>query len=808
MKPTQPLLLSFVFALLAFPGTAKAQLWSGVISSTRAVDWSQAGLPAGLPDKDWTQCGETIAAYSGTAEAISNQIQSCGAGQFVLLGPGTFNLSSSIDFGSKAHVVLRGSGANKTSLVFSGASSVNCNIGASTLIAICSTDQTDFWSDPPVYQWTAGYGQGSNQITLSSTAEIVPGTMIFLSQDDDGYTGYPATGSSIDNGGYFVCADEYETNPTTGCSYNGPDGTYPSPFTHRWQYEAVVATAVKGNVVTISPSLKHPNWRTSQVPTAMLIQPLESSGVEDLSIDESNNQDTGYAIDIWACDGCWVSGVEVKDYYNWGIGEEWSVHGQFQDNYIYDGAGTGPDSYGIRLSNTADNLIVNNIFQHIRSSVLFDGPDVGSVVAYNYSVNQFDGSDAMFLAFWPHSAGDDFELFEGNVSDGVVMDSSHGGHLNQTMLRNLDTGWESCANGNCGTSTTKDWGATAAAWPYDMRYGNMIGNVLGTPGFHALYDTSAFGGCASGQCAVYNLGAINSAVTPPVPSDPLAASTMLRWANWDTVTSTAHFCGDSSDTDWSSTCAGKSEVPTGAPSYPNSVPTKGDTKAGQGNLPASFYYSSKPSWFGAVPWPAIGPDVSGGNVGMCSGELNTPGQYAGLPATSDSQCTGTTLSPAWGGHVNAIPAMACFFSLGGVPDGTGGELSFDASDCYTSSSDTAVDGGTGRVDGGSVVRDAGSREPTPDAGGRVGEGGGPGNATGSGSSNGGGCLIAGGVGQRSEASWVMGLACLIALGWRRRCLLCLVAPFAPRGPFGSVLPPPRSIMLRAAPYKAKEKGSE
>jgi hypothetical protein len=132
---------------------------------------------------------------------------------------------------------LRGSGANSTFLVFSGSSAVNCNLGTKTLIGICPRDQTDFWSSPPVLMWTGGLAQGSTQLTLSGTTGIVPGTMLFLSQDDDGYTGYPATGASTDNGAYFVCADAYATSSTpTGCAYNGPDGTLPSPFAHRWQY--------------------------------------------------------------------------------------------------------------------------------------------------------------------------------------------------------------------------------------------------------------------------------------------------------------------------------------------------------------------------------------------------------------------------------------------------------------------------------------------------------------------------------------------------------------------------------------------
>ena len=735
--------LSVLFALLSLPLAAHAQPWSGIIDPTRAGDWTQAGIPGGLPDAGWTQCGATIAAYDGAADAINTQLASCSPNQYVLLGPGTFHLSSSIDFGSKDYLVLRGSGASATLLVFSAATPVACNFGATTLIGLCSTDQSDFWSNPPVYLWTDGLAQGSTQITLSDTAAIVPGSMLFLSQDDDGYTGYPATGSSIDNGGYFVCADKYQTGPAAGCSYDGPDGTYPSPFTYRWQYEPVVATAVAGNVVTVTPPIRHPNWRVSQVPTAQVVQPLLSSGVEDLSIDVGDSPDTGYGIDIKACDGCWVSGVAIQNFYNWGLGVSWSVHAQIQHNYIYNGNGTGPDSYGMRFSTTGDGLVVNNIFQHIRSSLTFDEPDMGTVLAYNYSINQWVGSDAMFLAFWPHSAGDDFELFEGNASNGVVMDDSHGGHLNETLFRNFNTGWESCANGNCGNTTSKDFAATAAEWPYGMRYGAIVGNVSGTPGFHTVYESTSFGGCGSGECAIYNLGAENAAATPPIPIDPLVPATLLRWANWDSVTNATRFCGDSSSTGWATTCGSTSEVPTGAPVYPNPIPTVGDTAAGQPPLPASFLYASKPDWFGTVPWPPIGPDVEGGNVGQCTGALNTPGQYGGLPATGDAQCAGTSLGTAWGGHVNAIPAMACYFALGGLPDGTGGLLAFDAKACY----------GGGPLPDGGPPPDGG---PTSDAG--------AGAAPSDDSSGGCGCRIGA---RETNAAWAQ-LAVVLGVAVMRR----------------------------------------
>jgi len=66
-------------------------------------------------------------------------------------------------------------------------------------------------------------------------------------------------------------------------------------------------------------------------------------------------------------------------------------------------------------------------------------------------------------------------------------------------------------------------------------------------------------------------------------------------------------------------------------------------------LPASFYLSSEPVWFGASAWPPIGPDV-----------------------------TGSGASP----HVTAIPAQVCYSSIGGLEGGAGGPYNFNADSCY------------------------------------------------------------------------------------------------------------------------------
>jgi hypothetical protein len=252
-----------------------------------------------------------------------------------------------------------------------------------------------------------------------------------------------------------------------------------------------------------------------------------------------------------------------------------------------------------------------------------------------------------------------------------------------TRFRNFFTGWESCGNGQCGTQPIKDAASAVSVAPYD-RFENFVGNVLGTPGIHAHYwDAPPYGT----DYNIYVLGPPNGGVS--IPADPLVVSSSFRWGNYDVVTGAVRFCGNSSDTGWLTTCASTSEVPTGTSSYPNLLPTLGDTGAGQGAMPASFYLSSKPSWFGSNPWPPIGPDVSGGNVGQCLGiPLANSGTMALVAATTNAQCVGTSLTtPAWGGHINANPAMNCALNVMGMPpDGSGSALSFNASACYGGSS--------------------------------------------------------------------------------------------------------------------------
>ncbi len=650
--------------------------WSGIIDPSRAVDWSQAGIPGGLPDTGWTPCGAAIAPYSGTADKINAALAACITNQYVLLGAGTFTLSSLIVFPTTGHIALRGAGADQTFLKFTATGGTGC-FSETGFISICAADESYVEQPTAVYDWTAGYAQGTTHVTLSSVANITPSsTLLVLNQCNTGMSGTPCTGNEADNGQFFVCAKKYDG--TYGCAVDGPDGTT-YDGTNRFQNEMFLVTAINEGgcgptCVTISPGIRAPNFNAGQSPQAWFLHPIVQAGVEDLSIDGSGVTAVDTAVMLYNCSECFVSGVRTTNLYTYSINTEGVFHNLYQNNYFFSEPSTDP--YGIRFSMSADNLVQNNIIQQVRSPVVFDNPDTGSVIAYNFFIDDDYAGDAMFGAEWRHSTGDAMELSEGNFDTGVVLDDDHGSHQMVTMFRNRYTGWESCANGQCGAETAKDYGANAVDVKSYNRYMNVIGNVLGTEGFHTKYQ-----GSDGANLEVYSIGTGNGAVTPAIPVDPIAGTTMFRWGNYDVATGAARWCGNSSSPGWSTACSSTSEVPATLSPYGNAVPSST-------SLPASLYLPSKPPWWGSGAWPGIGPDVTGGNVGHCSGTLNSAGTFAGVDCTSDAECRAgaapaATCQPALGGHASANPAMTCYLgTMGGPPDGTGAALRFNARTCY------------------------------------------------------------------------------------------------------------------------------
>lgn len=755
-----------IWAILLL-GTAHGQLLSNnILNTANASDWTKAGVQGGIPSGSWTQCGTTIAAYTGSAATINSAIAACGSNQFVLLGSGTFTLSTGIDFAHKSNVVLRGAGGNSTFLVFSGTSSVSCD-GEGTLICLAASDST-YWGSNTSYSWTAGYSQGGTTVTLSSTSGISTGTILVLNQCDTGFSGATcATGNSTDNGNYFNCGQQYSASGPHGCSQSGPNAGNGS--TLRFQTEIHTVTNVNSGtgVVTLGEPLVNPNWASGQTPQAWFITPLQNDGVENLSLNSTGNTTALTQVMAFNTLNVWVSGVVFKNGDIASLAFFDSVHYTDQNNYFY--SNIAADSHAIRFIVTSFGLTQNNIIQQNVGPILAEGDDEGSVIAYNAVFGNCNyqssapancASDTQDDSFRVHSNGNTFTLYEGNYGIDYDADGNHGTALSQTLFRNFFVGWESCGVSNsqsgtvnvagtavtwvsgatfttgtswnqrgiaintssnptnfviasvtdsthltltttppgvpltgvgygvgqCGFVNQKDfhtWAVTLAG--LQGRYHYIVGNVLGTPGYHNVgYQWTT-------TLDNHTIYANGIQVGGSTPSDTIVGTTLTRWANYDVFTGAVRTCA-SGQTGFSSTCGSVSEIPTGLSVFPNSIPTLGDTVAGQSVMPPSFYLASKPSWFGSIPWPPIGPDVTSGNIGQCSGSLNTSGQFNGVATLSNAQCGshGFT-SSAWAGHVNATPAMACFLNtMGGPPDGSGSILPFDANTCYGASPSAAT----------------------------------------------------------------------------------------------------------------------
>src|SRR4029077_11363676 len=174
-------LLLFVLAWLGVAAQVDAQT---VINATRRTDWTLAGMPGGIPNRQ-TVCA-TLTPGETTTQ-INSAIAACNNG-VVFLNPGTYNLSGGIVFNNKNNVTLRGSGPDQTFLKFSAGNSCG-GLGGDLCMINGDPDCAGCGSASNVSNWTAGYAQGATVITLGAlTKGATPpaiGQMIFLDQNDD-----------------------------------------------------------------------------------------------------------------------------------------------------------------------------------------------------------------------------------------------------------------------------------------------------------------------------------------------------------------------------------------------------------------------------------------------------------------------------------------------------------------------------------------------------------------------------------------------------------------------------------------------
>jgi hypothetical protein len=669
-------IMSLVGTVLACVGVSAGQPpWSGVLAPSRAINWSTAG--ATITNRT-TACTTQPALLAGSGNAAANlatlniaiAAAITQANCVVNIPAGTWYVGGSLLIESTSgggNFTLRGAGANQTFLVFTSTNS-NCNGNGQTPMCIWSKDGIYLYGiKSPSASWSSGYSQGTTTVTLSTVSGLKVGMQLILYQAD------PAS----DTGNIWSC----QTTGSNGdCSEEGSHGI---AIAGNGESEtkivascgaSAIGAACTSTSVTLATPIEDPNFSSSQAPGAAWgsYLPITGVGIENLSSDFSGAGSLSSGMFFSNAHNCWVMGVRSINNTVSGASANshialWlTTHSTVRDSYMY-GSNPASGGYGTdAVSGAADNLFENNIYQHMASGMQTEGCN-GCVFGYNYAVDLYFGNSGSTWQIQDsdhHSVGDAFNLYEGNESPELEADTIHGTAWMLTDFRNYRSGHalndEFCGTPGCMIQATFAYADLAFS-----RYFNVVGDVLGSTGYQTTYTTqsasaSDCGSMSKSSVSIFVLGysdqgGVNYSpscldTTFTIPNDSLVAATLMRWGNYDTVTSAVRWCGNSSNPGWATTCSSTSEVPTTAPVYPNPVPS-GTT------LPPSFYLSSKPAfWNSAIPWPSAGPDVS---------------------------ATGSLAVAGVGGHVYLDPAANCYLNvMGGAVDGSSGTLTFNPASCY------------------------------------------------------------------------------------------------------------------------------
>lgn len=580
-----------------------------IIPADRTFAWNP-GMTSkgGIPNR--TTIYQTIP--TGAAETtIQAALDSCPAGQVVLLSAGTYTVNNLLLIHSG--ITLRGAGAGKTILAKSnGAKSRLATVVSGTSVNTPVDPGSYTYDAQPVIivgpsRWpgpdkttsqnlTIDGAQGSMSVTVANGSGFVAGQFVLL--DELSGASWQATPTGFPSNAKVWAGDRVAWNMhlpvqqfQDDCSasnatgpYDGSPGTTPAAMswfsrTDRPTCEIKEIASVSGNVVTFTSPLAI-SYRASH--TAQLTRytltgsqsggnsvHVSSAGVENLTLSGGADGELRFECSAY----CWAKNVEVTQWIGEGVAINNSFRIEVRDSYLHTGSWPEPGGAGYIISSadgSSEFLIENNIMIDACKQIVMRSSGAGTVVGYNYADDSWDFDNPVWVECGlnaSHMAGPHHVLFEGNYSQNFDSDYTHGNAIYLTVFRNWLSGQR---RDFTDTSNVRCVGLAYGSW-----WDTFIGNVLGRPGKMTgwRYEDPAMTGTNAnwGDPDIWKLG-----YDPErwgMFADPKTLSTVIRDGNYDFLNNTQK---------WHSTPAGFT-------------------------IPASLYLKSKPAFFGSNPWPWIDP---------------------------------------------------------------------------------------------------------------------------------------------------------------------------------------------------------
>lgn len=382
--------------LLATLACITVIIHSQTIDDSRTVNWQNAGL------SNTCYTAQSIIDFSdagGTGDGVTNNNTVMSAvlatitSEFtvVYFPPGNYVFNAPIEM--KSNMVLKGAGADATTLTFNLSvpdDAIKIKGGETGTISYCTSD----------------IAKGANAIGVENASGFAAGDYIKLFEQDDMLV--------TSSWGLY----------TTGQIFK--------------------IESISGNTVYVDAEVRR-DFFVSRSARIMKLNPKVNTGIEDVSVirQDETVKNTSNIYFKYAAE-CWVRGVASYECNYAHIELHTTTHTEVSGCYIQDAFsyGDGGRAYGVVAHYASgDNLITNNIFNHLRHSMLLQAGANGNVFSYNYSINPYwtgtwlpssSAGDLVLHGNYPYA-----NLLEGNTVQNIVIDDSHGanGKYN-TFFRN------------------------------------------------------------------------------------------------------------------------------------------------------------------------------------------------------------------------------------------------------------------------------------------------------------------------------------------------------------------------------------